>query len=103
MTISFDKVFRPTKEDQIFMCKMIVDFHRNHVGECSTCKWLTPPPSDLPGFVTDYGDCVLSKDIFYDKVCLRKDLECDAYEENTSELEYFLSEIERLKGDIAND
>lgn len=97
MIASFDKAFNPTKKDKIRNYETLVELHRKYIGECCTCKFYSPPPSDLPGFVMDYGDCVLSKDIFSAKVCGLKDVECNCYEEDTSDLKDYLSEIERLQ------
>lgn len=103
MMASFDKVFNPTKEDMIRNYETLVELHRKYFGECCTCKFYSPPTSDLSGFVMDYGNCVLSKDIFSAKVCGLKDVECDCYEEDTSDLKDYLSEIERLQEVIDDD
>lgn len=103
MMVDFNKAFNPTKEDKIRSYERLLELHQKHVGKCCTCKFHSPPPSDLPGFVTDYGDCVLNKDIFNAKVCGLKDVECDCYEEDTSDLKVYLAKIEKLREDIDDD
>lgn len=92
MMVDFDKVFKPTKEDEIRSYEILVKLHRESIGECCTCKNYIASPSDLPGFVTDYGACRLNKDIFHEK-------ECESYEEDTDQINGFLAEIEKLKGE----
>ena len=96
-------LFYPPPERLIQQYQMLVELHRKNIGHCCTCKFLTPPPADLPGFVTDYGECKLRKDIFPGKVCGLRDVECDCYEEDMSSVKHYLSEIENLKGAIQKE
>lgn len=93
----------PSPEHKIEQFEMLIRIHKEQIGDCSTCKHLIPPPADLPGFVTDYGECELNKGIFHKKVCHLEDQKCDDYEEDTSNLEYYLAKIKRLREDIHND
>lgn len=97
MMADFNSISNPTAEDLIHQYEMLINLHRESVGKCSTCVNHIPTPPDLPGFVTDYGECELKKDIFYDKVCGLTDAECDGYKEDTSFVEDCLAEIEKLK------
>lgn len=56
---AFRRAFHPTPEEELEDLKRFVDIHNlaKSKKRCSTCTKWTPPPSDLPGFVEDHGDC----------------------------------------------
>ena len=59
MSNEFRKAFFPTAEERLEQIEKFEEIHNQAVSEkwCSTCVHFTPPPDDLPGFVTDYGSC----------------------------------------------
>lgn len=56
---AFRRAFHPTPEEELEDLRRFVDIHNlaKSKKRCSTCTKWTPPPSDLPGFVEDHGDC----------------------------------------------
>ena len=96
----FRDIFHPSPERLLENYEFALEIHNNNIGKCSTCKYIIPPPPDLPGFVTDYGECKLCKDIFPSKVCGLDDVDCDGYEEDIDSIVGIVEEINRLKGEI---
>lgn len=97
MTVSFRKTFCPTKEEQIDTIEMLIKIHKSQFGDCSTC--LFHLPTDLPGFVTDYGSCRMNSPIFAQKVCGLKDIPCICYAEDTKEIQKLQDMLKSLKGE----
>ena len=93
MIESFRRVFAPTPEEQIRDCEMLLELHTAQIGFCSTCA--NHIPSNMPGFVTDYGECRAGSSNFAAKVCSLEQLPCQQYSEEP--VEPILREIERLK------
>lgn len=53
----------------------------------------------MPGFVTDYGTCLLDRPIFVTKVIRERETVCDTYEEDKAcfeELEKRIRELEEV-------
>ena len=90
---SFRRVFHPTPEEQIRDYEMLLALHIAQIGFCSTCA--NHIPSNMPGFVTDYGECRAGIQNFAEKVCGLEQLPCQQYIEES--IEPILREIERLK------
>lgn len=86
------RTFCPSKEEEI----ELIELHRKHIGDCSTC--LSHIPTDAPGFVTDYGDCLVKSPIFLHKVCGMTEEGCPLYTENAIALEMLLTKLRELKG-----
>ena len=97
----FRKVFCPTKEEQIEKFEMLIKLHEDQLNHCSTCVFHTP--TDMPGFVTDYGSCRVNSPIFAEKVCGLREIECRFYAEDVTEVNR-LKELlmEYLKGETNN-
>ena len=93
------RIFNPTKEEKIEDYERIIQIHKEHIDECCTCKYYNPPPADLPGYITDYGNCELDMYFFAVKVCGLRGSRCDCYEENIEFVEHFTELIEQLKGE----
>lgn len=93
------RIFNPTKEEKIEDYERIIEIHKEHYGDCCTCAYYNPPPADLPGYITDYGNCELDVYIFAEKVSFAWLRPCDCYEENIEFVEYFTELIEQLKGE----
>lgn len=93
MTASFRRTFFSTPEEQIQDLEMILRLHAEQIGHCSTCERHTP--SDMPGYVTDYGGCTVDSPLFTAKVCGLGDKICPLYVERS--VESLEKEIERLK------
>lgn len=81
MIVNFDKVFKPTIEDEIRSYEKLLELHKEQIGQCSTCIHYVPP-ANYP-IVTDYGKCRLGDPkMFYDKI-LDQSIDCANYEEDT--------------------
>lgn len=80
MMVSFDKVFKPTIEDEIRSYEKLLELHKEQIGQCSTCIHHIPPVN-YP-VVTDYGKCRLSESNFYDRI-FDQSIDCTNYEEDT--------------------
>ncbi len=93
MMESFRRVFHPTVEEQIQDYELLLRLHKEQLGHCSTCA--NHISSDMPGFVTDYGECRAGIPNFAEKVCGLEQLPCQQYIEES--IEPILREIERLK------
>ena len=98
MTANFRKVFCPTKAEQIQSMSYLIALHKENVGYCVTCA--NYMPSDLPGFVADYGECLAKNPIFAQRVCGLSNETCEQYVEDR----YIISKIEtlldKLKGEL---
>ena len=93
MIASFRRTFLPTPEEQIEDLEMVLRFHTEHIGHCSTCK--NHISSDMPGIVTDYGSCNVDSPVFSAKVCGLRENTCPLYIEES--VEPIKREIERIK------
>ena len=93
---SFRKVFHPTKEEQIESTEMLIKLHEDQLNHCSTCVFHIP--TDMPGFVTDYGDCRVNSPIFAEKVCGLKEIKCPYYAEDVAGINRLEKILEDLKG-----
>ena len=93
MIASFRRTFLPTPEEQIQEYEMVLRMHTEQIGYCSTCENYIS--SDMPGFVTDYGNCRVDSPVFEAKVCGLKDENCPLYAEKS--VEPIKEEIERIK------
>lgn len=81
MIVNFDKVFKPTIEDEIRSYEKLLELHKEQIGQCSTCIHHVPPVN-YP-VVTDYGRCLLGDPkMFYDKI-LDQSIDCTNYKEDT--------------------
>ena len=95
MMCSFRKVFFPTPDEEVEMCREAIRIHEEQIGKCSTC--INMEPSTEPGFVTDYGACMKNKKFFPEKVCGLADCECSAHKENCAEVDGVRKRLEELK------
>ena len=93
MMIDFRRIFRPTAAEQIQDYELLLRLHKEQIGQCSTCA--NHLPSDMPGHVTDYGECCVDSPLFAAKACGLKDEICPLYEERS--VEWLEQEIMRLK------
>lgn len=93
MIASFRRTFLPTPEEQIEDFEMVLRFHTEQIGHCSTCK--NHISSDMPGIVTDYGSCNVDSPVFAAKVCGLRENTCPLYIEES--VEPIKREIERIK------
>ena len=85
-------IFCPTPQEKIKQYKAVIDRYCMDNGSCLSCMYHIPPATDLPGFVTDYGECKLNLDIFAGKVCGLEDVKCESYSYNS----WRESELRRL-------
>lgn len=97
MLISFNDIFRPSKEKQIEMLEKLIQLHKDLIGDCSTCMFYRP--SDAPGFVTDYGKCALDNSMFTQKVCGLKKNTCLFYIEDITNVNMLQLRLNELKGE----
>lgn len=88
-------IFPPTKEEQIRDLEMLMKFHQELIGHCSTCT--NHIPSSMPGFVTDYGECKAEAEIFPAKVCGLTDDPCSMYAEDTEFVKDINLKIQQLR------
>lgn len=93
--IDFNKIFNPTVDEQIKQYEQLLTLHNKHIGYCSTCVHYKP--SQMPGFVEDYGECDLVLPSFPMKVISQKSTDCLYYKENTAQVEKLKEKIETLK------
>ncbi len=93
MMIDFRRIFHPTAAEQIQDYELLLRLHKEQLGHCSTCA--NHIPSDMPGYVTDYGGCCVDSPLFAAKACGLKDEICLLYVE--SSVESLEQEIMRLK------
>lgn len=75
------RAFCPTREERISDFEMLLRMHREQIGHCSTCTNYVS--SNMPGFVTDYGECKVEAEMFPAKVCGLTDDPCPMYAEDT--------------------
>lgn len=94
---SFRKIFCPTKEELIENIEATIRIHKKCFNHCATCVFYIP--TDMPGFVTDYGSCRLDCPIFSEKVCGHKDLKCSYYVEDVTEINRLEESLKDLKGE----
>ena len=81
MIVNFDKVFKPTIEDEIRSYEKLLELHKEQIGQCSTCIHYVPPVN-YP-VVIDYGRCRLGDPkMFYDKI-FDQSIDCTNYKEDT--------------------
>ena len=95
MMADFRRTFHPTVEEQIQDYELLLRLHKEQLGHCSTCA--NHISSDMPGYVTDYGDCTVDSPLFPAKVCGLEDKICPLYAERS--VEPLEQEIEMLKRD----
>lgn len=95
MMVDFNRVFLPTKEQQIEDLKKCIEMHNSLIGDCVTCVHYTP--SDLRGFVTDYGNCSVDEEVFMEKIFDQENAVCNHYEHDDSEIQLAVNEINKLK------
>lgn len=95
MTNRLRDLFDPTVKKKIERLNFIISLYRDQFGQCSTCIYYKD--TDMPGFVTDYGECKKSHPIFIEKVISRKNIICDGYEENKITLKKMKKELKELK------
>lgn len=93
---SFRKIFNPTKEEQIESIEMLIKLHEDQIGHCSTCMFHIP--TDMPGFVTDYGECRVNSPIFAEKVCGLREIRCSHYVEDVTEINRLKSMLKKIEG-----
>ena len=91
----FRRVFHPTVEEQIQDYELLLKLHKEQLGCCSTCA--NHIPSDMPGFVTDYGECSVGSSVFVEKVCGLAKTPCPLYTDNSAGVDLLTQKIERLR------
>ena len=89
----FMRIFNPTKEEQIHSLGMLLKLHEEQIGYCTTCKNYIS--SDMPGFVTDFGECKKRYSEFAQKVCGMIDC-CPLYEEDVEKMVEIKQIIHRI-------
>ena len=94
--MSFRRIFNPTVEEQIESIKMLIKLHKKQLGHCSTCIFHIP--TDMPGFVTDYGSCRANNPIFSEKVSGLKQIRCSFYAEDVSKINQLQKTLKGLEG-----
>lgn len=97
MRTLFNRVFHPTKEEEIASIERLIQLHKEHIGDCSTC--LSYCPTDAPGFVTDYGDCLAKSAVFERRVCGLSNESCPLYKENMVTLQMLTEKLKELRED----
>lgn len=96
MLADFRKTFHPTIDEKIEQYERLLSLHNKQIGWCSTCIHYTP--SQMPGFVEDYGECDINLPYFPMKVISHNNTECLYYDEETANVKMLKHEIEKLKG-----
>lgn len=91
----FRRIFQPTADEQIGEYERLLTLYNERIGYCSTC--IHYKPSQMPGFVEDYGECNLAIPLFYKKATSRKNINCLYYEKQTIFVETLKRKIEQLK------
>lgn len=90
-------LFFPPPSEEIVRFQELLKLMHSHRGECFTCKHHTLPPSDTPGYVTDYGSCEIGLAHFPGKVCHLDDIFCECYEYDDEMEQYYLNEIRKME------
>lgn len=83
--------------------KKLIHLHEEQVGHCTTCSFYNPPDKNLPGFITDYGECPKNSPVFTKKVCGLDSSECPFYKENFVARHLLLARLRELKGDVVDE
>lgn len=94
----FRQIFAPTKEEEIASIERLIQLHKEHIGDCSTC--LSYCPTDAPGFVTDYGDCLAKSSVFEKRVCGLSNESCPLYKENMAALHMLTEKLKELRDEL---
>lgn len=104
----FKKIFKPTKEQEFEQYKKMLAIHKSQIGHCTTC--LRYAPSTMPGFVTDYGECLscmVEKEEFTKRVVSSFDEAslnpCEFYVEDTARTSMIEQAIRKLEESIQAD
>lgn len=104
MICDFYKIFKPTPQQELDVCKSMFKLHQELIGHCCTCFWYKG--TDMPGLVTDYGECLINEPKFVDYVLrnLKDDVgPCANYKEDTKYAAELLEELDRLEREVLCD
>lgn len=89
------RIFNPTKEERIKDLRILIELHKKNFGNCCTC--VNHEGSIMPGFVTDYGECLKNASWFTRKVLDgNNEFPCSFYEENTEHVQNLEHQIKLL-------
>lgn len=91
-------LFDPPVEKRIEDMEKLLILHETMRGHCCTCVWYCP--TDMPGFVTDYGYCTMNNPIFIDKQINSKLLPCTEYVEDKESRKKIEEELRQLKEEV---
>lgn len=86
-------IFSTSDEELLPLYEWVVQHHHERIGACCTCTHYIP--TDMPGFVTDYGDCGVKNPVFVDKVCSEVCHELDEHNECPEYVEKPVTDLER--------
>lgn len=93
MRTKIEQIFAPTEEEEIASIECLIQLHKEHIGDCSTCLSYTP------GFVMGYGDCLAKSSVFEKRVCGPSDESCPLYKENMVALQMLTEKLKELRED----
>lgn len=97
MRTTIKQIFAPTKEEEIASIERLIQLHKEHIGDCPTCLYYCP--TDAPGFVTDYGDCLAKSSVFEKRVCSLSNEDCPLYKESMVALQMLTGRLKELRKD----
>ena len=104
MICDFYEIFKPTPQQELDACRSMLKLHQELIGHCCTCIWYKG--TDMPGFVTDYGECSINEPKFVDYVLrnLKDDVgPCANYKEDKKYAAELLEELDRLEREVLCD
>ena len=79
MLSNFQRIFKPTPWEKAADHERLKKLHQEQIGHCSTCIHYIC--SNMPCFVTDYGECKVNNSLFSKKVCGLSEEDCPDYKE----------------------
>lgn len=91
-------MFCPTTEKVNKYWRRLLDImtEQKEKKSCSVCIYCKPPDPTLPGYVTDYGYCIMNMVCFPSRVCGLTDEECKFYTYNSDQEQYFRDKIDSI-------
>lgn len=100
MMADFRRIFFPTPEEEKKDFERVARLYFSNIGYCCTCA--NHDESEMPGFVTDYGECRLNVPDFPEKACAQVEANCEKYELDEEQVEYLLEAyrdiLKKVKG-----
>lgn len=98
MMADFRRAFFPSPEEEKKDLERAVKLYFSFIGYCCTCAH--HEESEMPGFVTDYGECRLNVPDFPEKACAQVGENCEMYETDAEQIKHLLSSYLEVLGKL---